>query len=121
MSNSARKKIKTKGVSAEDIKILRTYPLFFLYPLTSKNLSQSINIIMLASFLLVPWLMINHAWLQAVLLIVHYFTASPIKVTLDPIYHLKEAVERRGDKSFIDEKERVDRIFKTIYDTKFNK
>jgi len=121
MSNSARKKIKTKGISSEDIKTLKTYPLFFVFPLTSKNLSQSLNLIVLLSFILVPWLLINKAWIQAILLVIHYFVVAPLKVTLDPVFYLKDAVEKRGDKSFMDEKEKVDRIIKTIYDAKFNK
>lgn len=100
----------------EEVAVLREYPLYFRFPMSSRSLSGVLSAVQLSVFLWVPWLLYNELWWQAILIGMNYFLAGRLAVKLNPRGFLHDAVERKGKTDMTPLMEAVDRVCEKILD-----
>lgn len=80
--------------SKEEIEILRKYHIAFRVRFASRDFSCLLNAIRVSSFVWVPWLAWNAAWIPAAFLAVNFFLSRSLAIRLDPFYFLRRARDR---------------------------
>lgn len=75
----------------DEIYVIRQYPLFFKFPYASRDFSAALSFIQLSTFLWVPWLLYQGAWLGAVAISLNFFIAAPLSMKLNPQLFLSRA------------------------------
>ena len=102
--------IKDAPFNEEEQVVIQKYYLYFRFPLTSKSYSSSLSLIALSAFILVPWLLYNHLWLQAIVIGLNYFVAQYISTALNVRFYLHYSVEELKQEENRKEMELVDSI-----------
>lgn len=77
--------------TAEEIVVLRNYPLFFQYPLVARQISTGLLSIQVVSVPMVAWLLFEHQWWQAGLISSNFLVLGPLALRLHPVPFLKRS------------------------------
>ena len=79
--------------SIDEIEIIRKYHLALRFPFGAKNMSCQLNGFRWIGLLfLTPWLLWNHMWIGAAIIVISFFITGSISVRLDPFFFLGDAV-----------------------------
>jgi hypothetical protein len=88
--------------SANEIAVLQRYHLALKYRFGARTMSCQLNGFRMVGLLFAPWLLWNHMWVAAAIVVAAFFVTGSMSVRLDPFYFLGDAV-KRGQMEFADE------------------
>ena len=90
--------------SAHEIAIIRKYHPFLRFPFGARILSNQLNGFRWIGLLfLTPWLLWNHMWIAAAIVVISFVITASISVRLDPLFFLGDAVNRCDQTQFASE------------------
>lgn len=94
--NLSKAKVKNndKKYTNDEVEIIERYHIFFRYPMASRMLSPLFSAIQLSAFVLVPWLLLNGLFIQAILIGINYFVAQQFAVILNPQFFLHDNIDK---------------------------
>jgi hypothetical protein len=79
--------------SIDEIEIIRKYHLALRFPFGAKTMSCQLNGFRWIGLLfLTPWLLWNHMWIGAAVVVISFFITGSIAVRLDPFFFMGDAV-----------------------------
>ena len=83
-----KSKIKVKNsndkYTFEEVKIIEKYPVFFQYPVASRQLSKLFSGFQISILIFVPLMLFRGMWIYAIIGVVEYFIVPQFAVPLNP-------------------------------------
>ena len=99
----------------EERGIIKKYNLYFRYPFASRSFSATASGIYIFGGLLSVWLIFHSLWAYAIWAILNAFIAALMRIKLDPIFVLHDAVERRHKTYYLEEMKLLDSVSKKMF------
>ena len=115
LNNSGKPLIKNQGeLNDNENMVLKKYHIYFYYPFTASSLSSTLSLIQITTFIIVPWLLYKHIWIQAVLIGLNWFPSALLSRILNPMFFLHNAVEKKENEMLREEMLAVDSVCEKI-------
>jgi hypothetical protein len=94
-------------LTADEVTVITSYPLFFKFPLVSIQLSAALVIIQKSVIFWLPWLLYQGQWVQAVLIGLNLLVVGPLALRLHPQPFLHHALSSPGRRNMAEEQLKV--------------